>query len=145
MLAVGGASQRQHPGRAREAKHYLGRSGGNASGKPGDQRMTQHLRVRGKKRKALIGNLALLAEPSYVAVPTEARETPVLHKCRRFGMCGRHLLKMLQRNIAHPEKTRVAAIALINHGLPNLAIRLGPTVAGSGSVEHVAVDVVGPK
>src|SRR5579872_2565562 len=107
--------------------------------------MAQHLGIGGEQREALIGNLALLAEAPYLAVPTEPRVTAVLHKFGRLGMRGRHLLKMLKRNIADPKETRAASIALLNHGLPDLVVRTGPAVAGSGTVQHEAIDVLSPK
>ena len=51
------------------------------SGEAGDQGMAQHLNIRGEKRKALIDDLSLSAERSYLAVPAEAGVTAVLHEC----------------------------------------------------------------
>ena len=110
-----------------------------------NHRMMQHLRIRSEKRETLIDNLSLRAEKPHLAIPTQTRETAVLHKCGGFGMRGSHLLKMLQRNIAHPEETRAACIALLHHRRPNLAVSFRPTVSGSGTVQNIAVDVVGPK
>src|ERR1700733_6626369 len=105
----------------------------------------EHLRIRGEKREPLVDNLSLRAEKPYLAVPTQARETAVLHKRGRLRLRGNHLLKMLQRNITHPEEARAASIALLHHRSPNLAIGVRPTVAGSGTMQNVAVDEIGPQ
>ena len=56
---------------------------------------------------------------------------------------SRHLLQMPQGNIAHAEKTGPASIALLPHRLPDLAVIIGPTMAGRRPVEYVAVEVGG--
>ena len=58
-------------------------------------------------------------------------------------MDGDHLLQVLQRNIAYSEQASAAGIALSHHRLPDLCVRIRPTVAGGRSVQHVAIDVVG--
>src|SRR5579872_619410 len=107
--------------------------------------MMQHLTIRREKRESLIDNLSLCAKNPHFAVPTQARETTVLHKCWRLSVGENHLLEMPQGNVAHPEEARAAGVALLYHRSPNLVIRFRPTISGSGTVQHIAVDEVGPK
>ena len=145
MLGVGGAGQRQHPDRLREAEHDLGRRGLAPRGKAGDQRVAQHLRVGGEEREALVDDRSIPAERSNVAVPAEAGEAAVLDERRGLGAGADHLLEVPQPNVAHAEKSRAAGGALLHHRGPDLGVVLGPAGAGGGTVQHVAVDVVGPE
>src|SRR5208282_4225703 len=104
-----------------------------------------HLLIRGEKRESLIDDFALLAKQSHGAVPAEAGVAAVLHKCRKFGAGGRHLLQMTQGNIAYAEETGAAGITLFLHRLPNFDVSIGPVVVGGGAVQHVAVNVAGAK
>src|SRR5580700_6684836 len=145
MLGVGRARKRQDPDRAGEAENNLRGSAAGAGRQILDFRMIQHFGVCSEKRKTLIHDFSLHAKKPHLAIPTQARETAVLHKCWRLSVSGNHLLEMPQRNVTHAEETRAAGIALHHHRCPNLAISLGPTVSRSWTMQNVAVHEVGPK
>src|SRR5438128_1721275 len=109
------------------------------------QPRAEHLRVGGEQGEALVDDPSLDAERSNIAVPAEASEAAVLHERGRFGAGGRHLLEVLQGDVAHAEEPRAASVPLLRHRGPDLGVVVGPAVAGRGPVEHVAVDVVGPE
>jgi hypothetical protein len=65
--------------------------------------MTEHLTICSQQRESLIDDLALVAKRSYFAIPSEAGKASVLDEGREFGVGGLHLLKVQQRDIAHPQ------------------------------------------
>src|SRR5471030_201543 len=105
MMGVGGASERQHADCPSKGEHNLGRRGVGLGGKARDGGMAQYVGICGEKREPLIGDLLLLAEKPHVAVPAETGVAAVLDKRRSHGVDCRHLLKLSQSNVAHPEKT----------------------------------------
>ena len=57
-------------------------------GNAGDACVAQHLRVCGEQRETLVGDPAMPAELSNIAVPAIAGEAPVLDKSRRLRAAG---------------------------------------------------------
>src|SRR5208282_6808042 len=84
MVGIGCTSQRQHADRPGVAENNLGRGGLSVRSKPGNQGMTQYLRIGGEQREALISDLSFPAELPYLAIPPEPGVTTVLNKCGHF-------------------------------------------------------------
>ncbi len=145
VLGVGASGHRQHPDRACEGEHDLGRGSVSARCQIRDQWVAQRFRIRGEERESLIDDLSLPAERSYIPVSAEAGEATVLDKCGSLSVDGGHLLKVPEGHVADTEETRVSGIALPDHRFPDGGVRVGPIVAGGRSVQHVAVDVIGPE
>jgi len=78
-------------------------------------------------------------------IPALTREAAILHECRPLSAHRLQLEQMAQRDVADPEQSRVAGVALANHRRPRLGVLLAPAVAGRRPVEHVAVHVLGSK
>ena len=142
MLGAGCSCQRQHPNLAGESEDHLRWSYVGLCGEAGDQRVFEHIHIRGEQREALVENLVLAAEAAHLAIPTGDRKATVLHKGGQFSAGGDHVLQMLQRHVADSEEAGAAGITLPAHRLPHLGVGLGPAVAGSRPVQQVAVDVI---
>ena len=79
-----------------KAKTIWARSGVGSLCDRSQQRMVEHLNVRGQQREALIDNFVLAAEPAHFAIPAEARIAAVLHKGGHLSFNTSHVLEMLQ-------------------------------------------------
>ena len=102
-----------------------------------DQRVADDFDVRGEQRKALVGDVVLAAEGADFAVPSEASEAAVLHE----GGWFRHLLKMMEADVADANLANTAGFAVALHGRPDFVVRVGPVIAGRGAMEKIAIKI----